>query len=121
MDTASYRIEKRHSDYRLTYNNTHQHIIDFDLERIIYEYIEGHVSKIVKICQMFDTDDESLLTDELGRKVLENLPKTWDYITPGIHDYTPKELREHHHQYLLYGYNIVFNTDFKYEIIAGLI
>ena len=121
LDTSTYRIQKLQSTYRLTYNTTHQHIIDFDLEDVIYQYIHVHVTNILKLLRTFDTDEDQLLTDDLGKRVLSNLPKTWDYVRPEVYHLTKEQLTEQHHQWLLLSYNQLHNTNFEYEMIRGLL
>ena len=108
IDTASYRIEKLQTHYRLTNNTTHQHIIDFDLELLIYEYIEFHVGRILRVIRLFDDQDaEKILNDELGNKVVHMAPKV--YYAPGYY-FDNQELREWHHCSLIDGYNNLFGT-----------
>ena len=99
------------NSYRISWQ---QHNLDVNVENIIQQYIDTHLSNIAHIIRLWNDDPTKLLDDPIGMQVLTLLPEQ-DTI-PGF-SMEEAELEIWHKQQLLKGYNNAYNTHFTWDMI----
>ena len=99
------------NSYRISWQ---QYNLDVNVENIIQQYIDTHLSNIAHIIRLWNDDPTKLLDDPIGMQVLTLLPEQ-DTI-PGF-SMEEAELEIWHKQQLLKGYNNAYNTHFTWDMI----